>query len=94
RLLSFAAADTPVVVLVGVDRLTKQAQAGLRRTMEKYTSSCRLILLCHSPSKVIEPVRSRCLGVRVPAPGEEEVNGGCDKVFRRIGFALTSIFVV
>ncbi|CAN0362586.1 unnamed protein product, partial [Scytosiphon promiscuus] len=66
-----------VVVLVGVDRLTKQAQAGLRRTMEKYTSSCRLILLCHSPSKVIEPVRSRCLGVRVPAPGEQEVRGGC-----------------
>lgn len=62
-----------VVVLVGVDRLTKQAQAGLRRTMEKYTSSCRLILLCHSPSKIIEPVRSRCLGVRVPAPTEQEV---------------------
>ncbi|CAM9398825.1 unnamed protein product [Scytosiphon promiscuus] len=72
-----------VVVLVGVDRLTKQAQAGLRRTMEKYTSSCRLILLCHSPSKVIEPVRSRCLGVRVPAPGEQEVCGVLSAVCRK-----------
>ncbi|CAM9527852.1 unnamed protein product [Ascophyllum nodosum] len=77
-----------VVVLVGVDRLTKQAQAGLRRTMEKYTSSCRLILLCHSPSKVIEPVRSRCLGVRVPAPEEAEVCAVLASVCRKEGLSL------
>ncbi|CAN0374228.1 unnamed protein product [Pylaiella littoralis] len=80
-----------VVVLVGVDRLTTQAQAGLRRTMEKYTSSCRLILLCHSPSKVIEPVRSRCLGVRVPAPGEAEVCGVLSAVCRKENLALPPV---
>jgi len=62
-----------VVVLTEVDRLSKQAQAGLRRTMEKYSSQCRLILICNSPSKIIEPVRSRCLGIRVPAPTPEEI---------------------
>ncbi|CAB1114662.1 unnamed protein product [Ectocarpus sp. CCAP 1310/34] len=77
-----------VVVLVGVDRLTKQAQAGLRRTMERYTSSCRLILLCHSPSKVIEPVRSRCLGVRVPAPSESEVCSVLTSVCRKESLTL------
>ncbi|KAJ1451637.1 P-loop containing nucleoside triphosphate hydrolase protein [Pelagophyceae sp. CCMP2097] len=62
-----------VILLVEVDRLTRQAQAALRRTMEKCTSSCRLILCCNNPSKVIDPLRSRCLGIRVGAPTEAEI---------------------
>lgn len=62
-----------VVILNEVDKLSRQAQAGLRRTMEKYSSQCRLILICNSPSKVIAPVRSRCLSVRIPAPSMEVI---------------------
>ena len=65
--------DIKVVVLNQVDRLSKQAQAALRRTMEKYAVTCRLILCCDSPSKLIAPLRSRCLGIRVSAPGEDDV---------------------
>lgn len=57
-----------------MDKLSKQAQAGLRRTMEKYSQQCRIILICNSPSKIIEPVRSRCLGVRVPSATVEEIS--------------------
>lgn len=63
-----------VVVLLEVDKLTRPAQAALRRTMEKYSGSCRLILCCNNPSRVIDPVRSRCLGIRVGAPGVDEVS--------------------
>jgi replication factor C subunit 3/5 len=65
--------EIKVVVLHQVDRLSKQAQAALRRTMEKYAVTCRLILCCDSPSKLIAPLRSRCLGIRVAAPCEDEV---------------------
>ena len=62
-----------VVVLHEVDRMSHPAQAALRRTMEKYVESCRFILVCNSTSKVIDPIKSRCLGIRVPAPAEPEV---------------------
>ncbi|XP_078437461.1 ATPase family associated with various cellular activities (AAA) [Wolffia australiana] len=62
-----------VLVLNEVDKLSREAQHSLRRTMEKYSASCRLILCCNSSSKVTEAVRSRCLNVRVSAPSEEHI---------------------
>jgi len=61
------------VVLNEVDCLTKQAQAGLRRTMEKYTGVCRLVLVARNSSKVIGPLKSRCLGIRISSPTHDEI---------------------
>ena len=66
--------STSVVVLTEVDHMTKDAQHALRRTMEKYMATCRVILCTNSTSKVIPAIRSRCLGIRVAAPSVDEVS--------------------
>lgn len=44
-----------VVVLHQACKLSHDAQAGLRRTMERYMKTCRIILVCDNASKVIGP---------------------------------------
>lgn len=62
-----------VVILNQADQLTHEAQASLRRTIEKYTATTRIVLVCNSLSRVIGPLRSRCLGIRVPAPENTDI---------------------
>lgn len=63
-----------VVVINEADLLTRDAQAALRRTMEKYMSNLRIILCANSTSRLIAPIKSRCLLTRVAAPSHEEVS--------------------
>jgi replication factor C subunit 3/5 len=55
-----------IVVIDKIDDLSYYAQASLRRTMEKYSESCKFIFISNNLSKIIEPLRSRCLQIRVP----------------------------
>ncbi|KAF8529864.1 P-loop containing nucleoside triphosphate hydrolase protein [Gautieria morchelliformis] len=62
-----------VVIINEADSLSRDAQAALRRTMEKYMSNMRIILCANSTSKLIAPIKSRCLLVRVAAPTTKEM---------------------
>jgi len=62
-----------IVLINNVDKLSYYAQTSLRRTMEKYSSTCRFILWCNTLSKVIEPLSSRCLPFRIQSPTNKEI---------------------
>ena len=56
--------------------------------MEKYMSTCRIILMTNSTSKVIPAIRSRCLAVRVAAPSNEELCSVLSTVAKKEGLNL------
>lgn len=62
-----------VVIINEADSLSRDAQAALRRTMEKYSANIRLIMVCNNISNIIAPIKSRTLLVRVPAPSVSEI---------------------
>ncbi|KAJ1827422.1 Replication factor C (RF-C) subunit [Coemansia sp. RSA 2599] len=81
-----------VVVVHEADALTRDAQHALRRTMEKYMGNMRVILCSSSTGKIISPVQSRCLLVRVAAPSIDDVVGVINGVAKKEGITLPPAF--
>ncbi len=78
-----------IVFLDEADALTKDAQHALRRTMEKYSETCRFILSCNYSSKIIEPIQSRCALFRFRPLSPEEVRERIEYIARTEGLQLS-----
>ncbi len=84
-------ADTPfkVIFLDEADALTSDAQAALRRTMEKYTNTCRFILSCNYSSKIIDPIQSRCAVFRFRPLNEDDVKKYLGRIIKEEKLKVT-----
>ncbi len=69
------AGDAPfkILVLDEADHLTADAQHALRRTMESYAGSCRMVLICNYSSRIIPPIQSRCAIFRFPRLSDDSM---------------------
>jgi replication factor C small subunit len=69
-----------IICLDEADSLTKDAQQALRRTMEKYSASCRFILACNEISKIMDPIQSRCVVFKFKPLQEEALDKLIDRI--------------
>jgi replication factor C subunit 3/5 len=62
-----------IVVINNIQNLSYYAQTSLRRMMEKYVKYCRFIIIGSQISKIIEPLKSRCVPIKLRAPYDYEI---------------------
>jgi replication factor C small subunit len=72
------------------DNLTSEAQASLRRLMERYSGSCRFILSCNYSSRIIDPIQSRCAVFRFRAYSNDAVRRQLQNVVTAEGKKATA----
>ena len=83
--------DVPfkILILDEADNMTAPAQQALRRTMEKYTKNCRMILICNYSNKIIPPIQSRCVVFRFASLNNNDIKNRVKYVAKQENITLS-----
>jgi len=90
RMKSIGEIPFKVMILDEADNMTSDAQQALRRTMERYTETCRFILCANYSGKIIEPIQSRCAPFRFSYLPREEHDHYLKEIAEKEGMKLSS----
>jgi len=89
RMASLSSVPFKILVLDEADNMTSDAQSALRRTMEKYSETCRFVLCCNYSGRIIEPIQSRCALFRFTPLPDERIVENLHRIAKNEGLKLT-----
>lgn len=78
-----------VIILDEADQISSAGMGALRNTMEQYIQTCRFILTCNYPHKIIDPIKSRCQHIRLK-PGINDCAKYVIGILKKEGIHTTS----
>lgn len=88
RISTISQVPFKLLVLDEADNMTSDAQHALRRTMERYTETCRFILSCNYSGKIIEPIQSRCALFRFSPLSKDDIHSYLSEIAKNEGITL------
>jgi len=82
RIRSIGEIPFKILILDEADNMTSDAQQALRRTMERFTETCRFIMIANYSGKIIEPLQSRCAPFRFSYMSREDQNHYLQRIIK------------
>lgn len=89
RVKSIGEVPFKIMILDEADNMTSDAQQALRRTMERYTETCRFIMCANYSGRIIEPIQSRCAPFRFAYLPRESHDSYLKEIAEKEGVKLT-----
>eukprot|EP01120_Amphizonella_sp_Union-15-10_P015230 TRINITY_DN7782_c0_g1_i2.p1 TRINITY_DN7782_c0_g1~~TRINITY_DN7782_c0_g1_i2.p1 ORF type:complete len:281 (-),score=47.33 TRINITY_DN7782_c0_g1_i2:5-847(-) len=79
-----------IVVLDEADHMTNDAQAALRRIIERYTKSTRFCLICNHINRITPAIQSRCMRFRFAPLKDDQVRLRLSEIAKQEGVKITA----
>ena len=78
-----------LIILDEADSMTSDAQAALRRIIEKYTSNTRFCMICNYVNKISPALQSRCTRFRFSPLKYDQIRGRLEDIIHSEGITVT-----
>ena len=79
-----------IIILHNADHLDKEFQYVLRKMIELYENNAKFILVSNSLTKMINPIKSRCLCIPVNSPTDEEITEFLKNIIHKENLKISS----